>query len=40
MITGNDMLQPGQDKQYEAIVKGVKEGKLDEAVLNRNVTHS
>ena len=31
------MLQPGQDKQYEAIVKGVKEGKLDEAVLNRNV---
>ncbi len=37
MIAGNDMLQPGQDKQYEAIVKGVKEGKLDEAVLNRNV---
>ena len=37
MIAGNDMLQPGQAKQYEAIVKGVKEGKLDEAVLNRNV---
>jgi beta-glucosidase len=37
MIAGNDMLQPGQDKQYEAIVKGVKESKLDEAVLNRNV---
>ena len=35
MIAGNDMLQPGQDKQYEAIVKGVKEGKLDEAVLKQ-----
>src|SRR5574344_1853442 len=37
MVAGNDMLQPGLDKQYDAIVKGVKEGKLDEAVLNRNV---
>ncbi|MCD8080399.1 MAG: glycoside hydrolase family 3 C-terminal domain-containing protein, partial [Bacteroides sp.] len=30
-------LQPGTDKQYEAIVQGVKEGRLDEAVLDRNV---
>lgn len=37
MEAGNDMLQPGMDKQYEAIVQGVKEGKLDEAVLDRNV---
>ena len=37
MIAGNDMLQPGTDKQYEAIVNGVNEGKLDMAVLDRNV---
>ena len=37
MKAGNDMLQPGTDKQYEAIVKGVNEGKLDVAVLDRNV---
>lgn len=37
MKAGNDMLQPGLDKQYEAIVNAVKKGTLDEAVLNRNV---
>ena len=37
MVAGNDMLQPGQNKQFEAIVNGVREGKLDEAVLDRNV---
>lgn len=37
MVAGNDMLQPGLLKQYEAIVKGVQEGVLDEAILNRNV---
>ncbi|WP_300701416.1 glycoside hydrolase family 3 C-terminal domain-containing protein [Bacteroides sp.] len=37
MKAGNDMLQPGYDKQYQDIVAGVKEGKLDEAVLDRNV---
>ncbi len=37
MIAGNDMLQPGIEKQYEAIVKGVQDGKLDEAILNQNV---
>ena len=37
MKAGNDMLQPGLDKQYEAIVNAVKKGILDEAVLNRNV---
>lgn len=37
MEAGNDMLQPGTDKQYEAIVQAVKDGKLDEAILDRNV---
>ena len=37
MEAGNDMLQPGLPKQYEAIVKGVQDGTLDEAVLDRNV---
>src|SRR5574344_787318 len=37
MNAGNDMLQPGQDKQYEAIVKGVKDGKLEKTVLDNNV---
>jgi len=37
MEAGNDMLQPGTDKQYEAIVQGVTEGRLSEAVLDRNV---
>lgn len=37
MIAGNDMLQPGKTEQYDSIVKGVRTGKLDEAVLDRNV---
>ena len=37
MIAGNDMLQPGTDKQYEMIVRGVEEGRLSEAILDRNV---
>ncbi|MDE6310959.1 MAG: glycoside hydrolase family 3 C-terminal domain-containing protein [Muribaculaceae bacterium] len=37
MKAGNDMLQPGLPAQYEAIVAGVKDGTLDEAVLDRNV---
>lgn len=37
MIAGNDMLQPGLDLQYQAIVEGVKSGKLDMKVLDRNV---
>ena len=37
MKAGNDMLQPGYDKQYQAIVEGVKTGNLDEAILDRNV---
>ncbi len=37
MEAGNDMLQPGRDGQFEAIVKGVQDGTLDEAILDRNV---
>ena len=34
---GNDMLQPGTDKQYQAIVDGVNNGTLDIALVDRNV---
>lgn len=37
MIAGNDMLQPGRATQYDMIIEGVKSGKLDESVLDRNV---
>lgn len=37
MIAGNDMLQPGQDRQYKAILEAVQNGTLDEAVLDRNI---
>lgn len=37
MIAGNDMLQPGQERQYKAILEAVQDGKLDEEILNRNV---
>ncbi len=39
MEAGNDMLQPGTDGQYETILKAVKDKKLDEAKLDRNVRH-
>ncbi len=37
MKAGNDMLQPGQERQYKAILEAVQNGTLDEAILNRNV---
>ena len=37
MLAGNDMLQPGQERQYKAILEAVKDGTLDEAILDRNV---
>jgi beta-glucosidase len=37
MLAGNDMLQPGQDKQYQAILAAAKSGKLPMSVLNANV---
>ncbi len=37
MLAGNDMLQPGQPKQYEAILAAAKSGKLPMEVLDANV---
>ncbi|SHK48952.1 beta-glucosidase [Xylanibacter ruminicola] len=37
MLAGNDMLQPGQDKQYKAIYEAAKSGKLPMEVLDANV---
>lgn len=37
MIAGNDMIQPGQPQQIEAIISGVKLGKLDVKILDRNI---
>lgn len=38
MWAGNDMLQPGRQGQFEAIVEAVNSGRLSEADLDRNVT--
>jgi beta-glucosidase len=38
MKAGNDMLQPGQPKQIKDIVSAVKEGKLDEKILDLNIS--
>ena len=37
MLAGNDMLQPGQDRQYEAILAATKSGELPMEVLDANV---
>jgi beta-glucosidase len=37
MLAGNDMLQPGQDKQYDAILAAAKNGTLPMEVLDANV---
>ena len=37
IVAGNDMLQPGQDRQYKAILKAVESGTLDLALLDRSV---
>lgn len=37
MKAGNDMLQPGTDKQYEALVKALNEGSVSRQVVNTNV---
>lgn len=37
MVAGNDMLQPGQDRQYKEILADAQSGKLPMAVLDRNV---
>jgi beta-glucosidase len=37
MLAGNDLLMPGTPQQAKAIYNAVKEGKLDIAVLDRNI---
>ena len=37
MKAGNDMLQPGQDRQYQAILAAAKSGELSLDILNANV---
>ena len=37
IVAGNDMLQPGQDRQYKAILEAVENGTLDLALLDRSV---
>lgn len=37
IAAGNDMLQPGQERQYNAILEAVKDGTLDENLLNISV---
>ncbi len=37
MTAGNDLLMPGTVQQANAIIRAVKEKKLDEAVLDRNI---
>src|SRR5665648_179230 len=38
MNAGNDMIQPGQTKQIDQIIEAVKGGKLDEKILDRNIS--
>ena len=37
VYAGNDLMEPGQPAQVDEIIKGVKEGKLDIADVDRNV---
>lgn len=39
MQAGNDMLQPGTEKQYNDIISAVKRGELDERIIDRNVSN-
>ncbi|MBW6502063.1 MAG: glycoside hydrolase family 3 C-terminal domain-containing protein [Bacteroidales bacterium] len=38
MVAGNDLLMPGNPNQKKAILDAVSEGRLDEKLLDRNVT--
>lgn len=38
MHAGNDMIMPGEQKQAEELLKAVKDGRLDEKVLDENIS--
>ena len=38
-LAGNDMLMPGTQEQIDTLIAAVKDGRLDEAVLDRNLSH-
>jgi len=37
MNAGNDMIQPGQARQFQDLVAAIKSGKLDQKVMDKNV---
>jgi beta-glucosidase len=37
MSAGNDLIQPGDNKQYTTILEAVRNGKLSEEIIDRNV---
>ncbi|WBL24966.1 beta-glucosidase family protein [Zunongwangia sp. HGR-M22] len=39
MEAGNDLLMPGTQNQKDALIKAIKEGKVDEAAIDRNLRH-
>ncbi|MBQ3633855.1 MAG: glycoside hydrolase family 3 protein [Paludibacteraceae bacterium] len=38
-LAGNDMLMPGTQEQIDTLIAAVRSGRLDEAVLDRNLLH-
>ena len=38
MVAGNDMIQPGSPQQIKALTDAVTSGKLDEKILDKNIT--
>lgn len=38
MKAGNDMIMPGTPEQIEALIAAVKEGKMDESILDKNLS--
>jgi beta-glucosidase len=39
MKAGNDLIMPGQPQQIETLIAAVKNGALDEKILDRNIAH-